>query len=560
MEIQVTRYLAQKIGFEAFKPLGIPDQSSWGWQPKAKVEIDLKEFKDDRITKFLAHLEPLKSMRAVANLIRDIETWKAALSGDVESKTIRSIRSFDAVLTAYMQNVPGHRVYKKHRGKWLAHYMDNIRYHPPHRDSWSYTPAHVTCELRWEDETTDHHEQKTWWEDDVHGNTVVEALLKLRLYPETDELRAAYEKTQARYRKVFAKIGRQYVLNGQATFESSGGGWWQRHVRGNVYVGARVVIDVVKEGADDEEEEDDEDDVDEDTSNGPVAHQSTFWKQKLTDPETDEEGETIGEHFEMPVHPYLKVFHLKKHLRLRCHIDDLTRYKYDTKMINKLVIDDVRKALVKVLIAHRDSGYQDILEGKGGGAIVLLHGAPGTGKTLTAEVFAESEKRALYSVQCSQLGTSPEELEKELLKVLARAERWKAVLLLDEADVYVHKRGNDIIQNALVGVFLRVLEYQNAVMFMTTNRHDDIDDAVISRCTAQLAYQRPTKAEAKKIWRVLTETAGVEMSDEDIAAVVKEDRELSGRDVKNLIKLAMLVKPGEPLTAETIEFAKQFKT
>src|SRR6185295_19284784 len=104
-----------------------------------------------------------------------------------------------------------------------------------------------------------------------------------------------------------------------------------------------------------------------------------------------------------------------------------------------------------------------IVAGKTGGTIVFCTGEPGTGKTLTGEVFSEVIKRPLYVVQCSQLGTDEEELEKQLKKVLRRAQRWGAILLIDEADVYVRERGDDIQQNAIVGVFLRVLEYYRGI-------------------------------------------------------------------------------------------------
>jgi len=198
------------------------------------------------------------------------------------------------------------------------------------------------------------------------------------------------------------------------------------------------------------------------------------------------------------------------------------------------------------------------VHGKAGGAVVLLAGPPGTGKTLTAEVYAEAEGRALYSIQCSQLGTDPDELEDELLKVFARSKRWNAVMLLDEADVYVHERGNDLQQNAIVGVFLRVLEYQDSVLFLTTNRPDDVDDAIASRCIARLTYAIPTGPEQKRIWEVLADASGLPDGQLDVAGIVAAHPTLSGRDVKNLLKLARLINP-ERIDAETIRFVQQFK-
>lgn len=38
----------------------------------------------------------------------------------------------------------------------------------------------------------------------------------------------------------------------------------------------------------------------------------------------------------------------------------------------------------------------DIIAGKGNGLIILLHGSPGTGKTLTAERFAQKTLRSHF--------------------------------------------------------------------------------------------------------------------------------------------------------------------
>jgi len=102
---------------------------------------------------------------------------------------------------------------------------------------------------------------------------------------------------------------------------------------------------------------------------------------------------------EVPLHPYVAVFDLSKHLRLRIHVNNLTEYVYDEKMDEKLVLPTELKELVKLLIEHKGTAFEDIVKGKGDGAVVLLTGKPGFGKTLTAEVYAESEKKPLYSVQ-----------------------------------------------------------------------------------------------------------------------------------------------------------------
>jgi len=103
----------------------------------------------------------------------------------------------------------------------------------------------------------------------------------------------------------------------------------------------------------------------------------------------------------------------------------------------------------------------DIVEGKSGGTTVLCAGPAGVGKTLTAEVYSEIIKRPLYRVHSGQLGLNVSEMEKALKDTLIRAQRWGAVMLIDEADVYIRRRNDSLSSNAVVGVFLRVLEYFN---------------------------------------------------------------------------------------------------
>ena len=185
-----------------------------------------------------------------------------------------------------------------------------------------------------------------------------------------------------------------------------------------------------------------------------------------------------------------------------------------------------------------------------------------THNTLTAEVFSEQVKRPLYCVQCSQLGTDEEQLEKELKIVLSRAQRWKAILLIDEADVYVHARGVDIQQNAIVGVFLRVLEYYRGILFMTSNRETIIDDAIMSRATAWIRYELPDRAAAEAIWQVLSTQYKVELRPIDINRLLDNPKfaHVSGRSIKSLLKLAKLLsrKRQQPVSVENIEYVAQF--
>jgi SpoVK/Ycf46/Vps4 family AAA+-type ATPase len=93
-------------------------------------------------------------------------------------------------------------------------------------------------------------------------------------------------------------------------------------------------------------------------------------------------------------------------------------------------------------------------------------------------------------------------LEGQLGQIFQIAKHWGAVLLLDEADVYLEHRSNqDLVRNSLVSVFLRKLEYCEGIMFLTTNRVSQFDEAVLSRIHLTLRYDDLNKATREQIWR-----------------------------------------------------------
>lgn len=70
-------------------------------------------------------------------------------------------------------------------------------------------------------------------------------------------------------------------------------------------------------------------------------------------------------------------------------------------------------------------------------------------------------KRPLYIVGAGDLGTSAHELDEELTRIFKAATKWGAIVLIDEADVFLEERSlHDLARNAVVAVFLRQLEYE----------------------------------------------------------------------------------------------------
>jgi hypothetical protein len=240
---------------------------------------------------------------------------------------------------------------------------------------------------------------------------------------------------------------------------------------------------------------------------------------------------------ELPVHGYILTFHLELHHHVWVHVDDMQPYVYQPELKQKLILPPEQTDLIDILTAEMDMLLDDIIEGKSGGTTVLCAGPAGVGKTLTAEVYSEIIKRPLYRVHSGQLGLNVAEMEKTLKETLIRAQRWGAVMLIDEADVYIKKRADNLASNAVVGVFLRVLEYFNGLLFLTTNRVDDIDEAIISRCIALIRYHAPHAADRRKIWEVMTEQFSLAVADDLLDELVRLFPGATGRDIKGLTKL-----------------------
>ena len=239
-------------------------------------------------------------------------------------------------------------------------------------------------------------------------------------------------------------------------------------------------------------------------------------------------------------------------------LDHLSQVEFKDNAFDTLVLKPSTKHMVRALVEHAGSTFQDIIYGKGGGCIFLLHGPPGTGKTLTAESLAEVLHRPLYSCSVGELGTTPEKLEVSLRNILEMATLWNAVILIDEADIFLESRTDDadIDRNAMVAIFLRLLEYHQGVLFLTTNRVRSFDRAFHSRISVAIEYPALSISERKQVWNNLLGAAmiDIEKYNLDINSLAQHD--VNGRQIKTSIRLAQALAKADNngvLTMELLE-------
>lgn len=155
------------------------------------------------------------------------------------------------------------------------------------------------------------------------------------------------------------------------------------------------------------------------------------------------------------------------------------------------------------------------------------------------------------------MGSNADDVERKLEEILEMAEKWDAVLLLDEADVFLEQRThNNLERNKIVTVFLRLLEYYRGILFLTTNRVEAFDEAFRSRIHLKINYP-DLDVEAKvAIWNnfiaLSRKKNGSNVTAKDIGELAQLP--FNGREIKNLVKTAQLLATREKRLLEMSHF------
>ncbi|KAL6815071.1 P-loop containing nucleoside triphosphate hydrolase protein [Trichoderma sp. SZMC 28015] len=228
----------------------------------------------------------------------------------------------------------------------------------------------------------------------------------------------------------------------------------------------------------------------------------------------------------------------------RLHLDDDGEKK-------ELLFNLVRSHISETNQAKRTRDaleVDDIIPGKGKGLVILLYGPPGVGKTSTAETIALSTRKPLFSISVADVGTKAWRVESNLSRIFSLATTWQAILLIDEADVFLESRGRGGIstdRNALVSVFLRVLEYYQGIMFLTTNQIAQFDVAIPSRIHVSIQYNSLKPKQMKNIFSGFLDP----LDDKGLVDNYKEIKEwlnddvydigFDGRQIRNIVTASL---------------------
>ena len=185
---------------------------------------------------------------------------------------------------------------------------------------------------------------------------------------------------------------------------------------------------------------------------------------------------------------------------------------------------------------------------QGRSVILNFFGAPGTGKTLTAEAFAGSLSQPIIKLGIAELESKfMGETSKNIQTVFKIASEANAVLFFDEADTLLGKRLSSVTQgidnevNAMRSTLLIELERFSGIAIFATNFAKNYDEAFRSRISHHIHFDLPDLDGRKKIWSkmLVDQIPLLEPKEDVIQAVAELSDGFSGREIRTCMRLVL---------------------
>lgn len=209
--------------------------------------------------------------------------------------------------------------------------------------------------------------------------------------------------------------------------------------------------------------------------------------------------------------------------------------------LSRVIMPDSHREAIHDTIAQlkhshkifQDWGFDEILE-KGKAISMLFYGQPGTGKTLCAEMIAQSLGKKLEVIGTGEIQSSEPGQAERNIKAYFEKSKPDTILLFDECDSLVHSRNNTgSIMAAQINALLTALEHYEGIVIFTTNRLGVLDEAFNRRLSLKLEFPMPTVEQRLQIWKGMFPKKCPLSDDiqwEKLAAI-----ELTGGYIKNIV-------------------------
>lgn len=141
-------------------------------------------------------------------------------------------------------------------------------------------------------------------------------------------------------------------------------------------------------------------------------------------------------------------------------------------------------------------------------------------------------------------------LKERFQEVLLRATNWKALLYLDEADLFIAGcNPNDLRRYALVSTFFHHLDDTEAFLLMTASWFEKLDPDIESRLSMTIALPAINFDSQKRIWKTWIRRLGNLTEQEELALHAYLDiwlekaqegqyTKMNGRQIRNCVAAA----------------------
>ena len=234
--------------------------------------------------------------------------------------------------------------------------------------------------------------------------------------------------------------------------------------------------------------------------------------------------------------------------------------------------DDIKQALQENLIAPlEDSDHYYDMYGIEPVRGILLHGPPGTGKTMFGRAIANELDRPYVEADQATLTSPAVNQGPQLInRIFEEAHYLGGIVFIDEAEQLLSDRGGENshqMDEKATNTFLSKLaqEEQDFIVILTTNRRDLIDEAVIraGRIDIEFEVGVPDRQGRADILEKNLDDVPHNFDNDDIIKIVEETNGWSGADIESLIANAKRVaaKDKDPqLTMEHIDFSSVNRT
>jgi len=182
---------------------------------------------------------------------------------------------------------------------------------------------------------------------------------------------------------------------------------------------------------------------------------------------------------------------------------------------------------------------------RGHGVTLLFHGPSGTGKTMAAEVVANTLNLPIYQIDLSSVVSKwVGETEKNLKSIFKAARGVKGILLFDEGDAIFGSRtevkgSQDKYNNLEVNYLLQELEAFDGIVILSTNYERNLDAAFLRRFTYTVNFGFPSINERERIWKANVPAEMPVSDNADFRALAVFS--LSGGNIKNCIRDAAAI-------------------